>query len=107
MREVGMIAKLLRAYFCQELHIVLAAEVQAARRARLDARGFEPFAHAVRAKRALEYAVGLRVHFWNVERASRYAISPADAVALLKINNAIRVLHDLAVRGPSPHASRL
>src|SRR5258707_11078736 len=40
-REVGVIAKLLRASFRKELHIVLAAEVQAAGGARLDAGGLE------------------------------------------------------------------
>src|SRR3982074_213232 len=46
-REVGMIAKLLRASFSKELHIVLTAEVQASRRTRLDARWFQAFAHAI------------------------------------------------------------
>src|SRR6266513_6498365 len=106
-REVGMIAKLFRASFSKELHIVLAAEVQAARRTRLNARRLQPFAHAIRAQRAFEDAVGLRVHLWNVERAARDAISAADAVGLLEIDDAICVLHDRAVRGTRRQASRL
>src|SRR6266704_6665377 len=56
-RESGVIAKLLRPSFCKELHIVLAAEVQAARRTRLDACRLEPFAHAIGAERTLENAI--------------------------------------------------
>src|SRR6202171_4122672 len=94
MREVGVIAKLLRASFSKKLHVILAAEVQAARRTRLDARRLKTFAHTIGAQRALEHATGLRVHLWNVDRAYRDAVAAPDAVGLLKIDDAIRVLHD-------------
>src|SRR4029077_7579273 len=73
-REIGMLAKLLRAPFRKELHIVLAAEVQAAGRAGFDGGRCEPFADAIRAQGALEDAVGLRIHLRNVEGASCDAI---------------------------------
>src|SRR6266404_3240534 len=106
-REIGMLAKLLRASFRKELHIVLAAEVQAARRAGFDAGRFEPFADAIRAQRTLENAMSLRIHLRNVKRASRDAIAAADAVGLLKIDDAIRVLHDGPVRRTRREATGL
>src|SRR5260370_9344721 len=78
-REVGVVAKLFRAAFSKELHIVLAAKVQAARRAGFDAGGLEAFADAIGAQGALEHAIVLRIHFRNVERASRGAIAAGDA----------------------------
>src|SRR5260370_9510312 len=60
-REVRMVAKLLGALAREVQHVVLATEVQASRRARLDARRFQPFAHTIRAERALEHAMSLRV----------------------------------------------
>src|SRR6266851_1799814 len=106
-REIRMLAKLFRASFRKKFHIVLAAEVQAPRGARLDACRFQPFAHAIRAQRALEHAIGLRVHLWNVERASRNAVAAADAVGLLEIDDAICVLHDGPVRGTGRQAPGL
>src|SRR5260370_6024813 len=102
-----MIAKLFRASFRKELHVVLAAEVQATRGTRLDARRLQPFAHAIRAQGALEHAIGLRVHLWNVERASRDAVAAADAVGLLEIDAAICVLLDGAIRRTCRQASGL
>src|SRR3989441_1868945 len=89
MREVGVIAKLFRASFSKELHILLAAEVQASCRTRLNACRFQPFADAIRAQRALEDAMRLRIHLRNVERASRDAVAAPDAVGLLKIDDAV------------------
>src|SRR5438046_6055902 len=94
-----MLAKLLRTIAREIQHVFLAAEVQASRRTRFDACRFEPFAHAVRAQRALEDTIGLGVHFWNVERASRDAVAAANTVGLLKIDDAVGVLHDSPVRG--------
>src|SRR5260370_37846267 len=98
--KVGVLAKLFRAAFSKELHIVFAAEMQAACGTRLDARRFEPLAHAIRAECAFEYAIGFGVHLRDVERASRDAIAAADAIGLLEINDAIGVLHDGAADGP-------
>src|SRR6202521_4652977 len=88
-REVRVVAKLLGASFRKELHIVLAAEVQASRRTRLDTRRLQPFAHAIRAQRALEHAVGLGIHLWNVERTAGDAVAAPDAIGLLKIADAM------------------
>src|SRR5580692_5300277 len=98
-REVVIITKLLRALLREIFHVFLAAKVQAACWARFDARWLEPFAHAVRAQRALEDAIGLRVHLRNIEWAAGYAVAAADAVGLLKINNAVGVLYDGAIGG--------
>ena len=81
--------------------------MQATRRAGLDARRLEPFAHAIRAKRALENAMRLRVHLRNVKRASGDAIAAADAIGLLEIDDAVGVLDDGAVRGTSRQAAGL
>src|SRR5437899_11426197 len=86
-------------------HGVLAAEVQTAARAGLDARGLQPFANAIRAKSALENAMRLRVHFRNVKGASGDAVAAADAIGLLEINDAVGVLHDGPVRGTRRQAS--
>ena len=102
-----MLAKLLRTIAREIQHVFLAAEVQASRRTRLDACRFEPFAHAIRAQRALEDTIGLGVHFRNVERASRDAVAAANTVGLLKIDDTVGVLHDGPVRGTSRQAPRL
>src|SRR5438309_3106066 len=106
-REIGMLAKLLRAPFGKKPHILLTAEVQTARRAGLDARRLEPFADAIRAQRTLENAMGLGVHLRNVKRASGDAIAAANAIGLLEIDDAIGVLHDGAVRWARRQAAGL
>src|SRR5258708_1422324 len=102
-REIRMIAKLLRSSLRKELHIVLAAEVQAPRGSRLDARRFQPFAYAIRAQRALEHAIGLRVHLWNIERTARDAVAAPAPLAFLKTHTPIRIPHHYPVPAPSPH----
>src|SRR5438477_9855854 len=96
-----MIAKLFSATLRKEVHIYFTTGVQTAGRARLDARRVEPFADAIRAKRALENAMRLGVHLRNVKRASGDAVAAADAIGLLEIHDAVGVLHDGAVRGAS------
>src|SRR5882757_1358291 len=107
LREVRMIAKLLRALAGEVQHVFLAAEVEAARWTRFNARWFQPFAHAIGAQRALEDAIVLRVHFRNIERTSRDAVAATDAIGLLEIHDAIGVLDDGAVRGAGREAARL
>src|SRR5260370_27229762 len=102
-----MFAQLLGAPFGKRLHVVLAAEVQAAGGAGLDARWLEPFAHAIRTQRALENTFRLRIQLRDIERASRDAVTATDAVSLLKIDDAVGVLHDRAVGGASRHASAI
>ena len=81
----------------QLLHVFFAAEMQAARGTRLDARRLQPRAHAVRTQRALVNLLRLRIELRNIERAARHAILAADAVILLKIDDAVGVLHNGAV----------
>src|SRR5579859_3713411 len=106
-REIRMIAELLRALSRKVQHVVLRTEMQAAGGTRLDARGFEPFAHAIGAKRAFENAVRLRIHLWYVKRAAGDAVTAADAIGLLEIHDAVGVLHDGAVGGTRREAARL
>src|SRR5580698_1448229 len=93
-RESGMLAKLLGAGLRQFLHFQLGPKMQAASRARLDASRFESYRHAVVAQRAFENLARGRTEFWNVERAAGHAISAADAIRLLEIDDAVGVLND-------------
>src|ERR1700758_3117852 len=70
-REVEVLAQLLRTLFRKVLHVVLASKVQAARGTRLNTRRLQPFAHSVAAKRALEDAMRLRIHLRNIEWTPR------------------------------------
>src|SRR5580700_2086057 len=61
LRKIVVLAQLRGALLRQIFHVVFAAEVQATRRASLDARRLQPLAHAVRAQRALKHALGFRI----------------------------------------------
>jgi hypothetical protein len=88
-------------------HIFLGSEMQATRWAGFNASWLQSFTDAVGAKRALVDALGNAVQLGNIERASRDAIPAADAMILLKVNDAIRVLDNRAVCGTSLQASWL
>ncbi len=105
--KAGLIAKLSRARFGEFLHFALRSEMQAARWARLDARGFEPLAHAIIAERALENLARRRTELRNIERASGHAVAAADAVRFLKVHDAVGVLHDGTIGRTRDQASRL
>src|SRR5437868_2528014 len=79
--------------------------MQAARRAGFDAGRLKPCADAIRAERALVDLLGLCVEARNVERAARYAILAADAVLLLKIDDAVGVLNNRPIRRTGAQAS--
>src|SRR6202521_1155294 len=74
-----ILAKLSCASLRQVLHVVLAAKVEAAGGAGLDARRFQSLAYAIHAQRALEHFLGRRVELGNIERASADAISATNA----------------------------
>src|ERR1039458_5616559 len=99
--EAIVLAKLPGPSFGQILHVVFGAEVQTAGGARLDARWFQSLAHPVHTQRALEHLLGLRIELGNIEGAAADAISAANTILLLKIDNAVGVLHDRAVGGTS------
>src|SRR5215472_1212602 len=101
-----MLAELRCALASEIEHVFFRAKVQAAGGTRLDARGLESLADAVGAQRALEHAMRLGIHLWNIERATRDAVAAPDAIRLLKIHDAIRVLHNGAIRGAGCQASR-
>ena len=106
-REIGMLAELLRAVSSELKHVVFRTKVQAAGRTRLDARRLESLAHAVGTERTFEDAMRLRIHLRNVERAAGDAVTAPDAIGLLKIHDAIGVLHDGAVGGTGGQTARL
>src|SRR6266436_4605224 len=105
--EIVMIAKLLGTILGEELHVVLAAEMQATCGAGFDACRLQPFADAVGTEGALVDSLGLGIEFGNVERAAGNAVTAADAVVLLKIDDAVRVLNDGAIGGARGEASRV
>src|SRR6266446_10859080 len=83
--EIVMIAKLLGTILGEELHVVLAAEMQATCGAGFDACRLQPLADAICAERAFVDSFGFRIEFGNVEGAAGDAVTAADAVVLLKI----------------------
>src|SRR5208283_1698682 len=94
-----ILAKLFGASFCQVAHVLFTAEVEAAGRTRLDASWLQSLAHPVHAQRALEHLFGSRIELGNIERASTYAVSAANAILLLKVHDAVGVLHNRAIGG--------
>src|SRR5437870_3657700 len=90
-------AELLGALLGDELHVFLAAELQAARGTRLDASRLQPLAHTIGAERAfVDLFCGL-VELRYVERATGDAELAANAVLLVEVHDSIGVLHDRAV----------
>src|SRR5262249_1044125 len=65
--------------------------------ARLDARGLETLSDAIRAERALVNLLRLAVELRDIERTARHAVLTPDAILLLEIDDAVRVLDDGAV----------
>src|SRR5947209_11736740 len=102
-----MIAKLPGAAFGDADHVIFGAKMQASSRTRLDARGLQPFTHAIGAERALKHLLSSGIEFRNIERTSTDAVAAANAVLLLKIDDAIRVLDDGAVCRASAQTSRI
>src|SRR5579864_8151210 len=89
--------KLLGAFLCDVLHVVLGAELQASRWTCLDTSGLEASADAVGAQRALVNFFRRRIEFGNVIRTPRDAKLAADAVFLLEVDDTVGVLHDRAI----------
>src|SRR5208282_6859527 len=88
--EVEVLAQLPGASLGEILHVVFAAEVQATGGTGFDAGGLKPLAHAVDAERALEHLLGGRIELGNIEGTAAHAVSAADTVLLLKVDDAIR-----------------
>src|SRR5271167_3791680 len=80
------------------LHILLAAIHDGSRWTGLDAGGLESDGDPVGAQRAFVGLFVLLGNARNVERAAGHAVAAADAVLLLKVDDAVRVLHDGARR---------
>src|SRR5258706_404656 len=103
--KIEVLAKLLCAIFGENLHVVLGSEVQTAGWTGLYACRFESDGDTVRAERALEHLLCGWIEFRNIKRASTNAVAAADAILLLKIDDAIGVLHDRAVGGTGGEAA--
>src|SRR5262249_11000934 len=89
------------------LHLSLGAEMQAPGRASLYASRLQTLAYTVRAQRAFVDLLRFRIEFRNIIRAARHTVLAPDAVVLVKIDNAVSVLHDRAVRRTGPQAARV
>src|SRR4029079_1132696 len=76
-------------------------------RARLDAGGLQPDRDTVRTQGALVYLVVALGQARHVERAAAAATAAADAVLLVEVDDAIRVLHDRAGRRARLQAARI
>src|SRR6202163_4586410 len=97
-----IIPQLLRALLGDEFHVDFGAEFETAGRTCLDACGFETLANAVGAECALVNALGLGIEARNIEGTTGHAEFAADAVFLVKVDDAVGVLHD----GPVGWTSR-
>src|SRR5215470_10398996 len=102
-----MIAKLFGPGLGNVEHVIFRAKVQASSRTRLDARGLQSFIHAIGAQRAFEHLLRAGIELGNVERTSAYAVAAANAVRLLKVDDAIGVLNDRRIGWTSFQATRI
>src|SRR6267378_7726537 len=102
-----IVAQLLRALLGDEFHVDFGAELETAGRTCLDARGFETLADAVGAECALVNALGLGIEPRNIKRTTGHAEFAADTVFLVKVDDAVGVLHDGPIGRTSCQASRI
>src|SRR5437879_8073084 len=105
--EARIFPKLLGTRFAECFHLRLRAKMQAAGRASFDAGGFQPLGDPVHTECAFEDLSRRRTEFRDIKWAAGDAISAADAMLLLEIDDAIDVLDDGAIRGTRDQASRL
>ena len=89
------------------LHVFLGAEHDRASGTGLDASRLESDRYAVRAQRAFIGLVSLLGDARNVERAAGHAITAADAILLMEVDDAVGVLDDRAGRGARFQATRI
>src|SRR5205814_4570440 len=97
--------KLSGARVSQRAHVGLGPKFQTPRRTGFDARRLEPLSDAIRTERALVDLLRGAVELRDVERAPRHAVLAADAVLLLEVDDAVRVLNDGAVGGARAQAA--
>ena len=100
-----IVAQLFSAPLGDEFHVVFCAELETAGRARLDAGGLETLADAIGAEGALVNALGLGIEAGNIEGTTGNAEFAANAVFLVKVDDAVGVLHDGAVGGAGMQAA--
>src|SRR5712664_741792 len=102
-----IVAQLFRALLGDEFHVDFGAELEAARRTCLDACRFETLANAVGAECALVNALSLGIEARNIKGTPGHAEFAADTVFLVKVDDAVGVLHDGPVGWTSRQAARV
>src|SRR5882724_2303756 len=83
-------------------HLGFCAEVQTTGRTGFDASRFESLAHPIRTERALKNLLRPGIEFWNIKGAARDAITAADAVVLLKIDDAVLIFNNRSISRTCP-----
>src|SRR5262249_52735662 len=101
----AMLAQLAGACLGEYRHVFLAAEVKAAGGAGFDAGGVEALGGAVGAQGGLVHLLRGGVELGNVEGTAGDAVLAADAVFLLKIDDAVLVLDNGSVSGAGDEAA--
>src|SRR6266403_2763028 len=102
-----IIAQLFGALLGDEFHVDFGAELETAGRTCLDACRFETLANAVGAECALVNALSLGIEARNIKGTPGHAEFAADAVFLVKVDDAVGVLHDGPVGWTSRQAARV
>src|SRR5258708_2708316 len=100
-----IVAQLFRALLGDEFHVDFGAELETAGRTCFDACWFETLANAVGAECALVNALSLGIEPRNIKRTTGHAEFAADTVFLVKVDDAVGVLHDGPIGGTSRQAS--
>src|SRR5882672_9580687 len=90
-----------------QLHVVLGAEDERARRTRLDAGRLETDGDAIGTQGAFVSLVVLLRNPRYVKRAARDAVAAADAILFVEVDDAVGVLDDRAGRGAGLQTARV
>jgi hypothetical protein len=93
--------------FGDELHVFLAAKLQAASRTGLDAGGFQALADAIGAESALVNFFRHRVEAGDIEGTARDTILAADTVFLVEVDDAVGIFDDSAISWAGGEAARI
>src|SRR5215204_7577880 len=92
---------------CDLHHLVFGAKVQTTSRACLNASRLKALTHAIRTQRAFVNFPCLLVELRNIERATGNAVTAADAIVLLKIDDAVFVLDNDPIGWTRAQATRI
>src|ERR1051325_10210229 len=92
---------------CDLHHVALRAKVQTPGRTRFDTSRLKSLAYSIGAECALVDLLRLLIELGNVKRTTGNAIAAANAVLLLKIDDAVLVLDNGAISGARAQATRI